>query len=235
MKKIFALCAIVAFAFAMNAQAETSHPWGEYTGKQLNVEHVKIHQAADFSSSFKKNGNNILGGPGAGPGTSNFCMDAYTAPTWASTSPSVFTVEQYSFLPGTATVVDHRTITGNNAGPYPTLLSLAYVWADCNAGTVYPPVPSLLGTSLDGTTLALSLPSAGIWYVTVGISGFSSGLYDWGWFARYDGLTPIPVPPAPTTDLGGFEFGPGVFNALHNQADAMGNGKGSGRGWCFQI
>ena len=219
MKKILALVAIVALVGAVSAQAEMS----------LNVESVDIHLLK------KTGGNDVLGGPGAGPGASNFCMDAYTAPSWATNSPSVFSIEQYSFSGGTATVVDHRTITANNAGPWPTPVSLAYVWAGCGAGVVFPPVPALLGTSMDGTTLALTLPYTGIWYVTVGISGFSAGTYDWGWMARYDGATPIPVPPAPDTDLGGFEFGPGTTNALHNLSDSIGDGDGSGRPWCFKM
>jgi hypothetical protein len=218
MKKIFALVAMVAMVFAVTAQAEMA----------LNVESVNIHL-------LKKTGNNnTLGGPGGGPGTSDFCMDAYTAPTWATTAPSVFSIEQYSFSGGVNATVDHRTIMANNAQGG-GLTSLAYAWVECGAGNVYPPVPNLLGTTLDGSTLALSLPYTGVWYVTVGISGFSTGTYDWGWMARYDGVTPIPVPPNPPTDLGGFEFGPGATNSLHNLNDQVGDGTGSGRPWCFQV
>jgi hypothetical protein len=239
MKKVFGLLAIVALVFAMNAQAASNNDvWQNYTGMKLNVEHVNIHAAANFSG-MKKNGNATLGGPGNGPGTSNFCADAYTAPTWATTSPSVFSIEQYSFTGGSGATVDHRTVTINNAGPWPTSLALAYVWADCGAGVVFPPVPALLGTNIDGNTILLSLPYTGIWYVTVGISGFSAGTYDWGWMANYAGTTPIPVPasiqPSGPSDLGGFEFGPGANNALHNVTDAIGNGKGSGRPWCFKV
>ncbi len=219
MKKIFALVAMVALVFAVTAQAEMS----------LNVESVDIHLLK------KTGGNNTLGGPGGGPGVSNFCMDAYTAPSWATTSPSVFSIEQYSFSGGSAAAVGYRTISANNAGPFPTPLALAYVWAGCGAGAVFPPVPNTLGTTLDGSTLALSLPYTGIWYVSVTITGHSVGTHDWGWLARYDGVTPIPVPPRAPTDLGGFEFGPGNQNRLHNLSDAVGNGQGSGRPWCFKI
>ncbi len=236
MKKIFALCTIIAMVFAVNAQAAQQSGWGDtYTGMAIDVGHVTVDCASGYVSSFKK-GNDTLGGPGAGPGGANTTSTSYTAPSWATASPSVFSIEQYSF-PGatTATYIDHRTNVNNNAGPWPTPVSEAYLWVNCGAGVVYPPIPSMYGTSLDGGTLVLTLPYAGNWYITVGFSGFSAGTYDWGWMTDYTGLTPIPVPPAATTDLGGFEFGPGVTNILHNANDAIGNGAGSGRPWCFKI
>jgi len=233
MKKIFALCTIIAMVFAVNAQAAQQSGWGDtYTGMAIDAGHVTIDCASNYVSSFKK-GNDTLGGPGAGPGTSNFAADAYTAPSWASGSP--FSLEQYSFTGDTSFVIDHHTLVGDFAGPFPDSVSLAYVWTNCGAGVVYPPVPSLLGTDLDGGTIALTLPTPGLWAITLGIFGFSPGTYDWGWMIRYDGLTPIHVPPASDTDLGGFEFGPGVTNLLHNANDQIGNGAGSGRPWCFKM
>jgi len=221
MKKIFALVAMVALVFAVTAQAEMS----------LNVESVDIHLLK------KTGGSDVLGGPGGGPGTSDFCMDAYTAPSWATNSPSVFSLEQYSFSGGTAAPVGYRTITANNhSGPLgPTPLALAYAWQPCGAGDIYPPVPDLLGTTLDGVTIALSLPYTGIWYVTSTITGVSTGTWDWGWMARYDGVTPIPVPPASDTDMGGIAFNNASDAPLLNSTDSVGNGKGSGRPWCVKV
>jgi len=240
MKKVFALIAMVALVFAVNAQAASSNDWGtNYTGMQLNVERVNIHLATDYAGSFKQNGNNTLGGPGTGTGPSNFAMDAYTAPTWATTAPSVFSTEDYTFSGGSAATVSHRVIFCNNAGPWPTPLSLGFAWQPCGAGVIFPPMPSLLGTTIDGGTIALTLPPSGtppggIWYITIGISGFSADEYDWGWLSRTDGVTPLPVPAGlAVTDMGG--IGPGPGYVLMNSADAIGNGKGSGRPWCFDV
>jgi len=232
MKKITALIAIAVFVSAVNAQAASSDDtWENYTGQVLNVEHVSIHAATNFADNFKK-GDNTLGGPGPGPGAANFAMDGFTQPSGVS-SPTLFTLEQYAFSGGTSVIIDHQTVISNNAGPYPTQVSLAFAWQACGNGSIFPPLPDLLGTTMDGVTLSTTLSTGGIWYVAVGISGLTPGTYDWGWMARYDGLTPIPVPPAPDTDLAGFA-GVGDFG-LHNTTDDIGDGSGSGRPWCFEI
>ena len=244
MKKVLTFLAIVALVFATSAQAATSNDVNQdYTGMRLNIESVDVHPAVDFSA-FKKSGNTTLGGPGPGPGTSNFCMDAYTAPTWATTSPSVFTIEQYNFTGGTAAVVDHRVVVANNQGPWPTPIGLGFAWQACDAKWLYPPLPSTLGLLLDGNTLALTLPYTGIWYITVGISGFSPGTYDWAWFADYTGTVPIQVPPPLTIpgniDQGGddatlvaLQWWGGV--PLYGVSDQIGDGLGANRPWCFQV
>ena len=121
----------------------------------------------------------------------------------------------------------------NYFGYWPTPVTLAFAWQECQNGVIFPPMPSLLGTTLDGGTIALTLPFDGIWYITAGISGFETGEWDWGWMARYDNTTPIPVPPASDTDMGGME-GPPSFN-LHNKEEGIGEGRGSGRPWCFEV
>ncbi len=221
------LALIVALAFAVSAHAFT-----DGTPKMdLRVGSVDISAV----NAFRTAGSPTLGGPGPGPGGSNVAHDAYTAPSWATTSPSVFSIEQYSFSV-TQTYIDHRTCVKNNMGPWPTPVALAYVWQECRHPVLYPPMPAIIGTNApgDGSTLALTLPYAGNWYITVGISGFSTGTWDWAWLARYDGRTPIPVipPRSPGNDTGGGNY---YTFALYGPDNTIGNGQAADRPWCFRV
>lgn len=203
---------------------------GSYeSSMDLEVTHVSILLAAAYSNNFKKGGNNTLGGPGPGPGRSNFLMDAYTAPSWASTVPSVFTAEQYEFAGGSSVYIDYRVVVVNNAGPWPTPISVTFAWQECGHSVIYPPLPKLL---YNHDPLILTLPFEGIWYATFSIRS-PQGAYDWGALARYDGLYPIPLPPDQDTDMIGMEGYPTW--RLHNVNDRVGDGRGSGRPWCFEV
>jgi hypothetical protein len=195
--KVRSLFIVVFFLFLVVNMAQAAQDdWSkDYKNpRDLQITEVTINQASCSVDEFKKSSNSTLGGPGSGPGLSNYLTDAYTAPTWATTLPSSCTIEQYQFYGGSAATIDHRVLVFNNAGPWPTPLSLAFAWQRCGNGVLFPPLPLLLGTTLDGITLFLTLPfntACCPWYVTVGISGFSP--------------------------------------------DTVGDGKGSGRPWCFRL
>jgi hypothetical protein len=230
--KVFTLITIVALAFAVNAQAFTDGS----PKMDLKIGSITIESACNSSDSFKKGGPQTLGGPGAGPGPSNVLIDCYTAPSWATTSPSYFSIEQYSF-PVSASYIDHRIVLNNSQGPWPTPISLAYVWQRCGNGKIFPPVPSTIGTNApwDGYTLFLSLPYGGnCWNISLMIGGFSTGTWDWMALARYDGVTPIPVlPPGdPSNDCHGGDL---ITFDLYSVSDRVGDGYGANRPWCFQV
>jgi hypothetical protein len=227
--KVFALIAIITLVFTVSAQAFTDgSPEAE-----IRIGKVEIRAV----NTFRSTGSATLGGPGAGPGQSNYCMDAFTAPTWATTSPSVFSIEQYEFPP-TLSYIPHRTVTVNNAGPWPTPLTLAFVWQICGNGVIFPPFPEkTYGTNApgDGNTIALTLPEAGVWYVTSEFEGIGTGTWDWIWLARYDGVTPIPVLPPGSSgnDTGGGSYY--TFALYTGPGDGVGTGEGEGRPWCFRV
>jgi len=240
---LFAL-SIVFFSFNPlyslgDGQREARWPDSDES-RGIQLTHVRIHCATGDIDRLRRNGNNTLGGPGAHPGggASNFAMDAYTAPTWATSFPSVFTWENYSFEGGSAAQVDHRVIITNNAGPWPTPVSLAFIWQECGNGTLFPPYPRLYGTSIDGGVITLPLFDQGIWYITLGFSGFTPGDYDWVALVNFDGISPIPVPDIPpnTDAIGSDIWNPRVYGAgLQNLSDEVGDGLGSGRPWCFKV
>jgi hypothetical protein len=222
--KISMLLAIFTMAFTLNAHAFTDGtPPGE-----LRIGCVEISAV----NAFRTDGDPILGGPG----TANVAIDGYTAPSWATTSPSIFSIEQYSF-PTSLSYIDHKTIVRNNAGPWPTPVTLAYIWQICNNGDIFPPRPRTYGTDLlfdDGGTLVITLPYAGIWYITTGIGGFSTGTWDWMWLARYDGIYPIPVWPLGTP--GNDACGGSYYDLkIYTESESVGAGEGAGRPWCFEV
>jgi hypothetical protein len=223
--KVLALIATLAFVVSAHA----------FTGEapmDLRVGTV------DINCAFRTAGNPTLGGVGPGPGTADVAHDAYTAPTWASDPPSVFSIEQYSF-PVSQTYIDHRVCVKNNnqlGGP----TSFGFAWNDCGNGVIHPPRPATLGTNVDGNTVALTLPNDGNWYITIGISGFSTGTWDWMWFCRYDGVTPIVVYPPGQI---GMDTGGGNYNTFAMYSDdelraGIGGqtwGVAADRPWCFRV
>jgi hypothetical protein len=237
MRKTFTLIAVMSMVLAVStawtAQDDEETWWSGSPQMDLKVNHVDIEMASNYVSSFKNDGPQNLGGPGAGTGASNFCADAYTAPTWVTGWPSI---EEYSF-PTSQTYIDNRVVVVNNAGPWPTPVSLAFVWQACGNVKIFPPIPSTFGTNCpwDGHELALTLPYAGRWYITVGVSGFLTGTWDWMWFARYDGIAPIPVIPLGTE---GNDHHGGSYETRElftGPGDVVGAGESSGRPWCFEV
>jgi hypothetical protein len=232
------LALIVVLAFAVNAQAFTD---GTPAATQMDLRVGTVEISA--VNAFRTAGTPTLGGPGAGPGASNVAHDGYTAPSWATTNPSVFSIEQYSF-PATASYIDHRTCVKNNAGPWPTAVALGYVWQECGNQVLHQPVPNgnTVGLALpwDNASLVLTLPYAGNWYITVGIGGMTTGIWDWAWLARYDGVTPIPVVPPgqANNDTGGgnyYTFALYSVDELRAGIGGLNSGVAADRPWCFEV
>jgi hypothetical protein len=225
--KTFIMLVTFTLVFTFNAQTFTDGT----PEMDLRIENIEIRSVNEFRSE----GAPTLGGAFAVPGPYNFNTDAYTAPTWATGTESYFTMEQYSF-PTTHSFIDHRIVAINNQGPWPTLFSFAFAWQICHNPRIYPPVPVTVGTNLpwDGATMGVTLPYPDIWYITAGISGFSTGTWDWIWLGRYDGVTPIPVipPGVPGNDIVGGSL---RTNSLYTSTDDIGDGEGSGRPWCFKV
>jgi hypothetical protein len=216
MKKIFALCAIVTMVFAVGASAFV----GENSA-DLQVKHVKVTPAVQFANSLKKDV------PDPNAVALDFPMDAYTAPTWATSSPSVFSIEEYTFAGGSLATVDHRTIFNNNATPV-VRLAMLFAWQPCGSAVIFPPAPAMVGACPAG--MFLTLPSGGIWYITVGISGFTAGTsWDWVWVTDTSGATCISIPGgALSGDVHGGDNNSGSF-ALYGGGDA------GSRPLCFTV
>jgi hypothetical protein len=217
MKKVFALFAIVTMILAVNATAFV----GSENSQDLQVQHVTVTPATEWVDNLKKDG------PDPNFAAYDFAMDGYTALTIHGTAPSVFSLEEYTFSGGSLTTVDHRVIYNNNATPNPTI-ALAYVWVNCGQTTILPPTGGIVGLCPAG--ISLSLPSGGIWYITVGISGFTAGSnFDWLWVAQ-EGVTCVTAV--------------GALNTLHTHGGSIAGGppgemydnnRDSDRPWCFTV
>jgi hypothetical protein len=244
MKKLLAFFTVISVVFVVNTAQTTQDNEEDWSSSappkmDLQVGYVKL-SACNSSDSFKKSGPQTLSGPGAGPGPSNHARDAFTAPSWDTFSPP--TMELYSF-PTTVSYIEHVVVINNYQGPWPTPVTLAYIWQECGNGVMFPPVPATLGTNApwDGATLGMTLPYAdGCWYISVGISGFSTGTWDWAWLARYDGVTPIPVLPqgSPGNDTGGGNYYTFQIYSIDELRAGIGGGNdgiGADRPWCFRV
>jgi hypothetical protein len=243
MKKILISIAVISVVFTVNTAQTTQDNEVDWLSSappkmDLRVGYIEIQSACNPSDGFKKSGPQTLSGPGAGPGPSNNTMDGFTAPTWSTG----FNTEQYLFT--SITTIDHYVILNNTAGPWPTPVSLAFVWQICGNGAMFPPIPATLGTNApwDGVTLALTLPfSDNCWTVNLGISGIATGTWDWIWLARYDGVTPIPVIPYPFpgNDTCGGNYYLNAIYSVYELTTGIGGGSpnaaGADRPWCFQV
>jgi len=217
MKKLFSLIAIATMVFAVNGQAFVD---GGGNSPNLQVTKVTVTNAVSFADNLKKDT------PQPMAAAVDFLMDGYTAPAWATGVPSVFSIEEYSFTGGSLATVGHRVIYNNNLTPAPTI-AILFAWQPCGSTAIYPPMPGMAGACPAG--IALSLPSGGIWYITVGVSGFTAGTsWDWVWQAS-QGVSCISVPGGA---LGADTFGGEVaFPTLR-----MDDGSDSGsRPWCFSV
>jgi len=148
--------------------------------------------------------------------------DAYTVPNGHYS-------EDYVFPGGSAAIIDHEI---SFCVFSPGVKNFALAWQPCGSGAVFPPMPDLLGTILDGNTIAFTAPAAGCYLLTVSVTGFSPGDWDWMVLADYDGGGPI-APLAPNLDTFG---GSKVTYALYDGAgDPVGYGPSSARPWCFSV
>lgn len=213
MKKLFALIAIATMVFAVSGQAFTGQ-----NSSNLQVTKVTVTPRVQSADNLKKDT------PEPNAAAYDFLMDGYTAPTWASSISSVFSIEEYSFTGGSLATVDHRVVYNNNLTPAPTI-AIMFAYQPCGSGAIFPPVPGLVGACPAG--ISLSLPSGGIWYITVGVSGFTAGTsWDWVWQAT-QGVSCISIPA-------------GALAADTFGGDTAGfrldGGSNSGsRPWCFAV
>jgi len=222
MKYLFTLFAVSCVMFMLDvAQVRADDAWSKDYEHQsdLTITHVEIRLADQAPEDVAGSRT---------PQPSNSLMTAFTNDPNGPPPP----VEHYSFTGGAQATVNHVVGVAANAGPFPLPVSLALVWQSCGNGVIFPPLPAILGTSLDGMTLAVTLPASGSWYITAGVSGFSSGDYDWMALARYDGMTPIPVPPAPDTDgFGGMTAPPWDLFGINPPGCCL----SWERPWCFSV
>lgn len=218
---VAACCAILMSNGAMAAQGRAEGAWlKDYSrSSDLTITHVEVGLADHAVEDAARTRN---------PQPSNVMITAFTNDPNGPPSPD----EHYSFVGGDQAVVNHVVNLMASAGPFPLPVSLAFVWQSCGNGVIFPPVPDLLGTSIDGLTLTVTLPNAGSWYVSVGVDGFDTGDWDWMALARYDGMTPIPVPPAADTDgFGGMTAAPWDLFGINPPGCCL----GWERPWCFSV
>ena len=217
----FLLAMILQAPIARAAQAE----WPEYYASpmQLDVTHIDIQAVPSPADRFKQEGNEILGGRQATPGT--LIEDAYTKPVGG-------TMESYSFAGDTATTIDHTIIYCDDSGNFPHPACFAFAWQPCGNGLIFPPLPILMGTTFDGASLSVTIPFSGCFFLTFGVDGFAPGHYAWMVLGDYTGACPVD-PFSPDTDTFG---GSRTTMALYDgTGDVVGEGFSSARPWCFEL
>jgi len=184
----------------------------------LDVAYVEVHRVGEATERSK-----------AGEGEPLFeSLPAWLKDAFTSDGPPS---ETYVFQGGSGAVIDHVLHLTNSESPL--TLSFAFAWQPCGNGVIFPPLPDLLGTTLDGQEMSITLPTTGDWYVAVGVRGFEPGDWDWMALVRYDGVTPIPVPPdeAVTDAKGGMPVAPWCLFGI----SPSGEGLTWERPWCFQV
>jgi hypothetical protein len=227
MKLIISLVSIVALVFvALETQAFDSDTgevwWDNYVSPMdLSVTYVEIQSVRRSTDSFDEEVGNGNSRHQADPGT--LMEDAYTSESG---------LEEYHFFGGSSKSVDHTVVFCDGTGDYPKTAGFGFAWQECGNGIIFPPLPTLMGTILDGNELSVSVPFSGCFIVTFGIDGFDVGSWDYLVLADYDASGPV-NPLAPTTDTFG---GSKNTMALYDSAtDGIGEGPSSARGWCFEV
>jgi hypothetical protein len=223
MKKVFTLMAAVTMAAAVitvgSVQGFEEELWGgnyeSPAGFEItNVEIIPIQCTHDHSQKAIAQ---------AVPGT--LVEDGWTTTVGSPND------EHYSFSGGGSAQVRHVVRFCEGGGSYPMEVCFAFAWQPCGHGVVFPPIPRLKGTLMDGERICMEISFSGCFEIAVTATGFGIDTWDWIIMANYDGSGPI-HPLASDTDT----FG-GSTNSLvlYDVGDGVGHGLSAGRPWCFEV
>jgi hypothetical protein len=219
MYKIISLIAVLITIVSVNElyseeNDDSSLWWDNYTSPMgFEITNVEIQQVQCRHDHSEKAGAQAVPGMfvnGAFTSTVDFPWD-----------------EHYTFSGGGSANVDHviSFCVGSSRE-----VCFALAWQPCGNEVIFPPLPLLKGTLLDGERFCLTVPS-GCYDIGITATGFDVGEWDWMAMANYDGAGPI-HPLSPDTDT----FG-GSKNSLvlYDIGDGVGHGLSAGRPWCFEI